>query len=288
MSRIFSASCTTKNPPYKEDGVRDMKLLAFGDIHGRSLAPLERFLADYRPDILVCTYDAESVPAIQDVMNLMEQQRQRGGRSIEVIADHEYGLYMNHPINSRIEGKTAEDLYEELLQDERVHAHIHRLVISSHEAGFQLSGSGGTFPGVAVHGGYVGELPYDRPNLEVDEETQKKFQEKWEAWYQHRVLWHRLKTPVQHVGNFREMQQRRYTLMIRGHDHEPSHATAEEDRVVIQGPLEDGVQIPLPFDHMHTITHGAYMHGWFITIDTEVPGKEVPVLKFHKLEFGQR
>lgn len=255
-----------------------MKYAIIGDIHGEELGDLEKALKHQNPDLLICTADFDQTRSIHQFIDLEKKYQKAGKIVIVVPGNHDHAILNNLGISSgtiRSQGKTSQGLHDELINDPIALKYINELV-NSKDPRYTTNRQrifldevkfGKEFQTIIIHGAYDGDLS---SSPSCPEEI--------------RDLWMRLRTEDDHKKNFKVMDEKGYKVMIRGHDHEAIYTYRDHVKgIVSYTPKENGSRYRLFKHRKHTINPGALFDGLFATIDTEVPGEKVPILKYHEL-----
>lgn len=258
-----------------------MKYAAFGDVHGTDLGNLETALARENPDVLICTSDFDQPRIVRQFMELEDSYKKSGKEVIKVPGNHDHAVLTNSDISSgtlRRQGKTIWGLHNELMDDDVALNYINKLVYgkddtySNNRVKIFLDKEklGEKYSTIVIHSAYDGNLS-SFPGC-PDEI---------------RDLWVRLADDYDHEKNFNAMNDKGSKVMIRGHDHRAEYTYNDPEKGVVSYlPGEDGSTFRLFEKRQHTVTHGALFDGFFITIDTEVPGEDEPILRYHNLNFN--
>ncbi|MCK4635102.1 MAG: metallophosphoesterase [Candidatus Aenigmarchaeota archaeon] len=255
-----------------------MKYFIAGDFHGSNLEGLEFEIEKIDPDVAIFTGDYDQVKTIHQARAIQKDLKRKGKKVVNVPGNHDEAILNDMSIWSgtlRRQGKTSEELHEELMQDKEAKDFIDGLVNSkipgytNNRVRIHLDEEqfGDLYQTIVIHGGYDGSLR-SWPNC--PEEIKN--------------LWVRLNNQFDHKKNFDVMESKEYKVMLRGHDHEPSYTYNDPKKgIVTYEPKGEGDFYRL-FEHrQHTITPGAFFDGWFALIDTKRPGEKVPTVEYRKM-----
>ena len=256
-----------------------MKYVIIGDLHGADLSKLEVVLRKSPPDVLICTGDFDQTKTIHQYMELVSKFLNAGKEVITVPGNHDHAIYTNLDIYSgtlRKQGKTSQELHNELMRDDVAKNFINQLLYSidkrytNHRVRIHLDEEKykHTYQTMITHGGYEGDLS-SYPDCP------RKIKN----------LWVRLHTKEDHRKNFEVMARKGYNVMIRGHDHEASYVFQDPSLgIVMDVPYQNHTAFPLSIHRRHTITPGALADGLYATIKTSIPGVLNPILEFHTVK----
>lgn len=250
-----------------------MKYFIFGDIHGRNLNDLEESLTYFSPDALICLGDFDQVSSVRQFMKLEEEYTQKGKIVIKVPGNHDNSIFKNEPIYSGAltsQHKTSQELYYELKKDPVAYNYIEKLLnLDGIAKNFFLDEKkfSNEYPSVVIHGAYNGNLS-SCPRCR----------------YPWTYLWYRLDGSWGVNQNFKAMKKNGKKIMIRGHDHNPMHASYDSANETICHWTSDRYSpIQLSKELQHVINPGAFYKGNFALIDTNVSNENCPILTFHKI-----
>ena len=265
-----------------------MRYAIVGDFHGADLSGLYKVLERENIDVLVSLGDFDQTKTINQFRGLEKKLLSEGISVVTVPGNHDHAVLNNLPGYSRVlyeEGKTIQELHDDLRRDPGAYDYIYDLVTGPHRKSFYLDEGkfGKEYMVITMHGAYAGNLS-SYPNCP---EYLKD-------------LWYRLDTKEDYERNFGVMRikeardrRKRYRIMVRGHDHEPRYAYWDPVRGVKIYEARDGSvfnvflrrQYPTgEVDRWHVINPGAFYKGYFAVLDTDFPGKKWPVLEFQKLK----
>lgn len=290
-----------------------MKYLIFGDVHGRSLEPLEKILDSEKDMGIICLGDFDTTKTVHQAMNMLQKY---GG--VIVAGNHDemiYDQYVNFNAGAFIEGSkmNAFTCIEDFNNDQVARDYLRHLLYGTPTQDFErktflnsifrkapdkrkkeeftmvekirariklMTIKYGEYSvrrsqenAAVVHAGFAGELS-DKGDYKGEE---------------HDILWYRLYDTngvvfEEHAQkNFDKMKDYGVNILIRGHDHIQSYLYRRED-----GSIDCGVDLIHGFRlfprRMHIINPGAYYSGDYAVIDTKSDDKSrVPILKFYKL-----
>ncbi len=154
-----------------------------------------------------------------------------------------------------------------MIKDNVAYRYISDLIDSDNEKTFFLDEKkyGEEYSVTVIHGAYDGNLasfPHCPKELED--------------------LWIRLLTTNDYKNNFTKMKQCGNKIMIRGHDHDANYVY-DDVMGVVGNVIDLTTTYRLLKGRRHVINPGALFDGFFATIDTNVAGDDVPILKYHRL-----
>jgi predicted phosphodiesterase len=290
-----------------------MKYLLMTDIHGKDLTNFQNVLQSINPDVLICNCDFDQVKSIRQYMEIKEDLLRNGKEVYNVPGNHDHSILNGDLIWSETlmkqknkmglsglsveedKGKFSQLLHKELKKDKVAYDFIDNLVnhqfgkYASHKLALNLNpeSSENKYKAIVIHGAYSGEN-----SLSNNEDNTIK------------EMWNRLPSGLYHMFNFDKMREKGYSVMIRGHDHEPSYATTTKaTKKSLPAPKGDAINfndyygnvdmmsgegriITLENDCLHTITPGAIADDYFAIIDTgsSKDNSTTPVLEFHNLK----
>lgn len=233
-----------------------MLYIIFGDLHGRSITDIEKYIA--KADMIICTGDFDETRTIQEIQEIKKP-------TIVVPGNHDDAILAGLNISSGIlreRGRTASELHQNLIRDENARIYIEGLL--ENPIGYLCIDPdrfGEKYKAIVVHGGLSGNLrscPDCSPNKQI--------------------LWHRLESKIDYRNNF--IHTLMPLIMIRGHDHNPTYAYYDENGVTI-------IKNPSPFYRLdpnkkHIITPGAFYYGYFAVLGT-YPHEPYPIVAFYKI-----
>ena len=258
-----------------------MKHVIFGDIHGKSLKPLEEVIQSFKEKVnLICLGDFDDTASMLETKDLMEEY---GG--LAVPGNHDYMLYrkfVNFESGTFCHGKNAYSYAIKLHNDPIALDYIQRLLYGNKEQSpaalleeqvkllgiYSDWGIRRNIPNtVIVHGGLYGDL---RSMKDADNHEKKM----WYRLYDKGVLFD------EHAeNNFTIMRNLDCNIMIRGHDHVQAYVYKREDGSINISADRKAVFNLLP-RRMHIINPGDYFSGYYAIINTDC---RMPQLSFHKL-----
>jgi len=254
-----------------------MKYALLGDFHGSEVKELEAALSHENPDVLICTGDFDQTRTIHQFMDMENRYKAAGKRVIRVPGNHDHAILTDLGITSgtlTMQGKTSHELHNELKKDMDAWLYIDKLVNSrgprhtNNRVRIFLDEErfGKYYQTIVIHGAYAGDLSSYPGCPETI-----------------RDLWTRLRTQRDHQENFKVMNQKGYKVMIRGHDHEAVYVYQDPDKGINVCKPGTNSEYELLKNREHTINPGALFDGSFAIIDTTVPWKTAPILKYLKL-----
>lgn len=229
-----------------------MKYLIFGDIHGRTIEPLESIILHEKPGEVLCLGDFDEPRIINQYLDIMKKHEKIKFRTVP--GNHDDCVYYDKSLYSgtldKI-GKTCHGLHLELMQDEVAKGFIENLL---KEESFRIH-LRKTLPTLVIHGALAG--------------------------YSHgtnQTIWTRLISEEHRKANFRKMAEQGIKVMIRGHDHEASYS-CEGDVDEMHGHPGDSFDIRP--DVAQVINPGPWFDGRYAMINTS--GKKNPILQFRSV-----
>ncbi|MCX8194093.1 MAG: metallophosphoesterase [Candidatus Pacearchaeota archaeon] len=255
-----------------------MRYMIIGDLHGSDLyLNLEDTIMYENPDFLVCLGDFDQVSTIRQFMEIEKRLENKGKKVIKVPGNHDYALLNHICIDSgtfKKQGKSFYQLVTELNKDTIAKNYLDELV-NSREPGYTIHRKaffldkerfGDAYKTIVIHGAYDGDIS-SAPNSSPEE----------------RDLWFRLTEEEDYEKNFRIMEEKGYTIMIRGHDHEPIYSYYDKENGIVLYAPDPNKAYRLFKKRKHIINPGALFNGWFALIDTNETNEEVPILKYRRL-----
>lgn len=229
-----------------------MKTLVFGDIHGRSLEPLEDTAGEIDPDRVLCTCDFDTPEAVKQFKEFEREMETRGVEVFKVPGNHDDAVFRGLDISSptlRQQGLTVPELHQRLRQEEEAELYLKNLLAETRKR-MDVAGR----DALLVHGALSGDL---RSYPSCPQEKQD--------------FWRRLLSREDHRENFEAMEEAGVELMVRGHDHEPEIASHMNEEIRVERP-SPGESFELgEGGSLHTVTHGAWFNGWYTVIRSHPP-----------------
>lgn len=225
-----------------------MTVYALGDYHGRSI---EEFIEKEEPtsnDTILSTGDFDQIKVIKE---LLELKKELGENSvIDVPANHDHAILNREPITSgtiESQEKHYHEMVDELHSDTEAKEYLQNLMDNKIKE-FEIQ----ELNGVLVHGGLAGHVQ----SSEITEEIAP--------------LWYRLWDDKHFEDNFDIMDEEKYDIMIRGHDHRKDHAYRLKDAYK-PAYRSNNLEKPYELDsnYNHIITHGAWYEGEYVAIEEE-------------------
>jgi 3',5'-cyclic AMP phosphodiesterase CpdA len=221
-----------------------MKYVLIGDIHGMDLISLEKDLDSQNIDVLICTGDFDQAKTIRQFMELELRYKNNGKEVIVVPGNHDDAILNNIAIRSsafKQQGKTAHQLYTELINDPIAYNYIDGLVNSkdlsftTHRAKLFLDKNkyGDTYQTIVLHGAYDGNLS-NYPDCSVCEmdlwmrlETRYDYEKNFNMMDKQKNRWIGLTTIRDYSDNnikkIPDSINSDYNVMIRGHNHHSAY-----------------------------------------------------------------
>ena len=259
----------------------NMRYGLIGDVHGTDLSELEMKFDEEEIDALVCLGDFDQPKTIHQFMDLERKYKEEGKQVIVVPGNHDHAILTNLSITSgtlKSQGYESSELHKMLMGDDEARGYVERLLArrkskaTLHGVGTYLDREkfGNLYKMLVVHGGLSGSLfSYSECLDEIKD------------------LWIRLSDgetgEPMYKGNFSAMNERGYTIMIRGHDHESLYLCQDSSGEIEEiFPIGHGsrAKFTLSKDETHVINPGALVYGNYAVIDTS---EEKPVLEFRNL-----
>jgi predicted phosphodiesterase len=249
-----------------------MKYLFFSDIHGGNPIDLEKVIDKENIDIIGNLGDYDLTDSINNWALMEEKYLNQGKKIITVPGNHDHAIFMGEYFYSQVVegiGKDSDILNQELLEDKKAYEYIRKLLNSAQKKELYLDNErfGDKYKTIVVHGGLDGNF-----NLNCPEHI--------------RNLWYRIKCQDNAKDNFNAMKLEDYKIMIRGHDHKQDYIYKyiknNKEKFDTPNIFKNNLEIELK-EGQHIINPGPFYHGYYAIIDTNVKGKEFPVVKFCRL-----
>jgi predicted phosphodiesterase len=250
-----------------------MEFVILGDIHGRTLSPFEEYLDAERPERVYCTADFDLKESYREFLDITDDYR------TEIVpGNHEHAAKEALDLRSDSLNEIGIEAQElaEAWQDSEYHDLLERVDDprkQTHQ--FELNEQNA----VLIHGALAGDTSDFRKCPENRE-----------------FMWNRLQADMEplnfsgpntdyHEANFDQMEDMRYNVMFRSHDHKPEVTYRKPGRGVVTLEPNDGSTFVMRKERPYTVTTGAWRDGWFVEGDTEPENRDEPVIKYHKEEF---
>ena len=252
----------------------NMKYVGLGDIHGalNKLKEIEKAINVIEPDYVLITGDFDQTKVIHEVMNMEQNLKERGIEVKIIKGNHDDAIENGIEIYSGTlweQGTNSRFLHYELLEDEEAYNFIKNL---KDEETFCLDKEkfGKAYETVLIHGGYDGDLS----SCPGCSDERKKY------WVRFREG---ERGKEDYNKNFKKMEEFEKDIMIRGHDHKPQYAYQDPRKGIVIYDVDNGTMFRLFKNRKHVITTGALYDGWYVVINTEFSGEDVPVAIYNKL-----
>lgn len=250
-----------------------MKYFVYGDVHStHENCNLEELVLSEGADVLIYLGDDDSIQSQEYGIVMRNILRQKGIEVYEVPGNHDQAIYQNIPFRSTaLRDRKVEDLHEQALDNEFVSDYLSQVVDSSKLFKEIMLDSGKylcMFRTAVLHGAFDGDTtsePYKGP---------KEFL----------PLWTRLFDEEDYLKNFEKMNEQKYRVMLRGHDHRAVIASMDAQRnVQMRFPHRDSKEYVLYPDKLHTINPGPFYDGKYVIIDTNQADSLFPVVQFKQI-----
>ncbi|NYZ78163.1 metallophosphoesterase family protein [Candidatus Micrarchaeota archaeon] len=249
------------------------KLLILGDFHPATrekTLELERkaraVIEQENPTHVICTGDFDHPDMVLAWKKIAEELEKKGVIVVTVPGNHDHA----NVTEERIVSPTLyqqnfgdnKSLQQEFEKNPKARDYVNSLLKTKVRAL-----TFGKTRVVIAHGAFDGSL---RSYPNAREEIQR--------------LWFRLGGSLDHRANFEQLVKAKCGLFLRGHDHEPEHASydpADEtsQSIKINKPGFRGKTFELPKDRFHTITAGAFYDGNYAVLTRERGGLKVTFKK---------
>ncbi|MFW6024787.1 MAG: metallophosphoesterase family protein [Candidatus Woesearchaeota archaeon] len=236
-----------------------MKYLILSDYHG-NCNNLESVIQRESPKVVISLGDFDTTECINKYHKLIEKYKLE---NIEVYGNHDYAVYTKQNIYSGTLNKigtSISELVNDYKEDDTSTKNLNKLIENEGQIKtFKIEDKNV----ISVHGGLSGNLKsYSNCPSRI------------------KKVWYRMKSRTDYKRNFKEMENKGYEIMIRGHDHKRDFIYINNDDLLMSKIPRNNDSFNLNQKYM-IINPGDFFSGNYATIEKN---KDNLILTYHSIK----